>query len=232
MRAIRHLDRHGGPAALATSGDPVPGVGTRRLVTAADPSKVVGVFQLDPVSRQRASATWRVTLTDPNVGLRVAELLDGHLRSPTESGAVEVVTQVTEVGILLAGPDAVRLEWFRSAASPACDGTVSAGRPCTCPSSFVARRASARRGSGCEPNAHVRFRLGAAPEAGLFSIVSGNWSFAEEAVSTAGALREHAPVDRWLSRRETTCMQRSGRSMTYTRTAIKEPVDLAHALDQ
>jgi len=222
VRAIRHLDRHGGDAALVASGDPVPGVATRRLVAAADASSVVGLFQLDPVSRQQASAAWRVTVTNPNVGRRVAELLDGHLRSSAESGIVEVVGQITEVGILLAGPDAVRLEWFRSAASPACDGTVRAGRPCACPPSFAVRRASVRRGRGCEPHVRIRFRLRGTPELGLFSIVNGNWSFAQEAVSTARVLRERGrPVCCSLSLRQTTCTLRSGRSMAYTRAALR-----------
>jgi hypothetical protein len=185
-------------------------VAIRRLA-ASRPSGTVGSFRLGTLSRHQDAATWRVAVSDRDVGIQVAALLDGQVQLATEPDLVEILTGTSDISVVLTGPDALRLDWHRSAAAAICGGTARPGRPCACPPSLGARRATARQGRACEPHAHVRFRLCDAPDLGLFRIVSGNWSFAEEAEWMARVLRERGqPVCCWLSLRRRTWTLRSG----------------------
>lgn len=101
----------------------------------------------------------------------------------------EVLTTSSMVGILLAGPGALDIGWQRTDRS-ICDGAThqDGPKPCICPADFAQRRAVAKQGYGCRPQAAVRFRLQDDQAAGAFDFVSEDWSFVELVTKIQAAL--------------------------------------------
>lgn len=80
---------------------------------------------------------------------------------------------------------------------------------------------AAKAGRGCEPLAHVAFRLGADPALGRFLFSSATWTFAEHAMTVKALLQKHrgAVCARLVMERSmhTTV---NGMTIAYTRPAI------------
>jgi hypothetical protein len=132
---------------------------------------------------------WRVTTGDPEVAETLRELLGGEAAQEWETKGednLEVFTDAASIDVLV-DANAIRSEmvlWGRSGAIRKCDGVSqggdNAGKPCECPSAFSERKAAADRGTGCQPNLTVYFRLAADPDLGKFRFTSGSWTFAKE----------------------------------------------------
>jgi hypothetical protein len=168
--------------------------------------------------------TWCAIVSDMKVAERLAEHFDGETRPTGEPSRIEVTVGVTEISILLAGANAVRLTWHRGE-SPGCDGASRTGHRCLCLASFQARRRAIRQGRGCEPRVRLEFRLLDAPTLGLFEFLSGDWSVAEE----IGVIADRLPQDGGLIRaqlglRRTSVALSSGQVVLVTRAAIVVPL--------
>jgi len=71
------------------------------------------------------------------------------------------------------------------------------------------------------PNIEISFQLVQDPTLGMFTFVSGNWSFAEQAVMTEAVLGSLAvPTLIQLGLEQTPQVLRGGRSVTYTRPTL------------
>jgi hypothetical protein len=71
------------------------------------------------------------------------------------------------------------------------------------------------------PNIEMSFQLVDDPTLGVFTFVSGNWSFAEQAVVTEAVLGNLAvPTLIQLGLKQTHHILRGGRSVTYTRPTL------------
>lgn len=210
VRRIRHGPPDAPPSAFATQ-------------TPDPDAQLAGRFHATTIvrNRPRTLGTWHVTTTSWPTADRVARLLGGHARQDPTTGRVEVLTAASTVGILLEGPEALRVGW-RGSANGACDGaTQGDGQPCACPAGLAARRSAAKRGRGCRPRVEVRFALTDDPAAGAFGFASDDWSFAEQAVKLRTLLcsSDQAVLVR-LALHRTLHALPSGRALAYTRPVL------------
>jgi hypothetical protein len=134
----------------------------------------------------------------------------------------EVLTPASTVGILLSGPAALYVRWQR--AGRPCDGaTQGDGRPCSCPGDLAQRRAAAKQGCGCQPEAELRFRLTSLPQLGTFRFTCDDWSFVELVAITQAVLhgrKSAVPIAAWLGLRRSLHAVRAGVVLPYTRPVI------------
>jgi hypothetical protein len=176
--------------------------------------------------RPETLTTWRISARDPEVVARVAALFRGMPRKSTDADEYEwhVVTETATVVVILSGPHALHVCWRRDGFGRRCGGSEQgSGARCACGSlrSLAERKAAARRGHGCVPNIEMSFQLVDDPTLGMFTFVSGNWSFAEQAVMTEAVLGNLAvPTLIQLSLKQTRHVLRGGRSVTYTRPTL------------
>jgi hypothetical protein len=71
------------------------------------------------------------------------------------------------------------------------------------------------------PNIEMFFRLRRDPALGLFTFISGNWSFAEQAIMAKAALgRLAGPTQVQLSLKQTCHTLHRGREVNYTRPTL------------
>jgi hypothetical protein len=180
---------------------------------------VIGQFRLATPQRAHPHSTWRVVLSEPQLAPVIAGLLGSRDQSPRGDGTAELVTDATEIELLLASADAIRISWCHG--TRRCDGVASADPACTCPSGFAARKQVARSGRGCIPRVKVLGRLADAPHLGVFEFVSGNWRFAEEAATIAAALRQrHSRAHAALGLARSDHTLPSGRRVLDTRASL------------
>jgi hypothetical protein len=176
--------------------------------------------------RPETLTTWRISARDPEIVARVAVLFRGMPRKSTDADeyAWHVVTETAMVEVILSGPHALQVCWRRDGLGRQCDGPEQGkGAHCSCGSlrSLAERKAAARRGHGCVPNIEMSFQLVHDPTLGMFTFVSGNWSFAEQAVMTEAVLGNlAAPTLIQLGLKQTRHVLRGGRSVTYTRPTL------------
>lgn len=174
-------------------------------------------------NRPRTLDTWRVTTARLLTADRIAQLLGGHIQQVRTGGQTEILTASSTVGILLTGADALSI-WWQRIGQGSCDGaTQDDCQPCICPADFARRRAAAKQGHGCRPRAEVRFRLQDDQTAGIFGVVSEDWSFVELVTTTRVALsgREtEPPVRARLGLRRTLHTVGRGVVLPYTRPVI------------
>ena len=174
-------------------------------------------------NRPRTLDTWRVTTASLLTADRVAQLLGGYIQQVPTRGQTEIRTASSTVGILLTGADALFI-WWQRIDQGTCDGATQDNcQPCSCPSDFGRRRATAKQGHGCRPLAEVRFRLQDDQTAGIFGLASEDWSFVELVTTTRAVLsgREtERPVRARLGLRRTLHTVSRGLVLPYTRPAI------------
>ncbi len=156
--------------------------------TATSEPRVVGQLRIATPQRAYPHSMWRVALSEPQLARVSAGLLGSRGQPPRGDGTAEFATDATEIELVLASAEAIRVSWYHG--TRLCDGAASADRACTCPADFAARKQAARSGRGCVPRVQVFGRLAHAPHLGIFEFVSGNWRFAEEAAAVAAALRQ------------------------------------------
>lgn len=192
-------------------------------MTSDAPRVPVGSFRYGGAfnSRPRVPGTWLVTSSDARVVGQVAELF-GRALTSNHDGDQElyVITGATEVDVLLAGPEALDVDW-RHQPGHVCDGGVQhdqrGSRPCECPSDLDDRRTAARAGHGCRPRTRACFRLVQSPELGTFTFSSGNWVFAEQASRALASLRlDPRSTCARLSIQRTPHRLRSGTTIAHT----------------
>jgi hypothetical protein len=152
-------------------------------------AELVGHFHHTKLVRNhpRTLGTWRVTTNLFTAG-RVARLLGGHVEQDSIHDAAEIMTTSSTIGILLAGPSALDIVWKRTDGNSCDGGTLDDRQPCSCPADFAQRRATAKQGYGCQPQAKVQFRLQQDQTAGVFDIASEDWSFVELLTAIQAAL--------------------------------------------
>ncbi|GAA2843961.1 hypothetical protein Acy02nite_68600 [Actinoplanes cyaneus] len=140
-----------------------------------------------PASLQK----WRVTSGDPEVATAISDLLRGEKPQEWQTQGednLEVFTAAEKVKVIIEGPSALRSEmvlWGRAGAIRRCDGVEQTaddakGRPCECPAGYTDRKEAAKKGTGCQPNVTLFFRLAEDPDMGRFKFTSGSWSLVRD----------------------------------------------------
>jgi hypothetical protein len=192
---------------------------------------VAGVFRLHTADRSgpHALPTWRVITQDAKVRSRIAEVL-GHAAHGHGRGASDaedgIITTSSTIDIILEGPHAISLRWYRSVLS-SCDGSVRRergdpeGRQCSCAPSLAERRKAVQHGRGCAPRVQFWFRLALDPGIGVFTLTSGNWSLTETAISAKVTLQmTNRPLCAQLRLLRTSVTLHSGRLVACTNPAL------------
>lgn len=202
----------------------------------AKPRKVediVGKFRSGTMVNRRPLALehWRVTSGDPELMNTIQVLFGGSKPQPWETDSedsIEVFTISNEVSVILPGASAIRTQmvlWGRNALIRACDGetqTDDKRSPCVCPSTVAERKESAKAGTGCQPSISILFRLGEAPELGLFRFNSGSWTMAGEIGDQEAALKAiDGPALATLSLEVVEYDTKAGRHVKYTKPVLK-----------
>lgn len=150
-------------------------------------------------NRPESLATWRVTTSESQVALAVADHFDA---APTESapspdGEIEILTAASAVRVVIAGSPSINADmrlWGRGQLVHHCDGVVflsppsTAGSACGCPRAMSDRKALAKSGRGPQPSVTVSFRLAQDPSRGMFRFQSPSWNFATSLPAVRGAL--------------------------------------------
>lgn len=165
---------------------------------------IVGRFRSGRQLQNRpvSLSTWRVTTADPDVADAIAQTfgaIEGPQRWETQTDEVfEVITEVSEVAVILDGAKAVRSEmvlWGRKGKIRSCDGLTQTGdnakgEPCVCPSDLEARIEGAKNGTACEPSVSYLFRLAELPDLGRFRFQTGSWTVARLVTAVEAALAD------------------------------------------
>jgi Recombination directionality factor-like len=196
--------------------------------TNCDGAQTVGRFGFGLVRNGRPGtlSTWRVSVRTSEIGTRVA-MLFGGMPSVSIDGdkyASQVITEAVTVDVVLSGPHALRVRWRRDGCGRRCDGPEQSKRAeCSCASLglLADRKAAVRQGDGCMPSIEMSFRLRRDPALGLFTFISGNWSFAEQAIMAKAALdRLAGPIQVQLGLKQTCHTLHRGREVNYTRPTL------------
>jgi hypothetical protein len=194
-------------------------------------AEVIGSFHYAVLSahefdrQPRVLNTWLVTMRDACATGRVFALLGGAPPSGHDGQMPCVITDATEVDVLLNGPKALDVGWHRQHGH-VCDGIIQQhhrdSRPCACPPTLTSRRTATRAGVGCRPRAQVCFRLLQDPALGTFTFSTGNWTFAEQVSNALDVLhRDPHPTCARLSLQRTPCRLQGGTIITYTRPELE-----------
>ena len=152
---------------------------------------VVGRFRAGHQVKKRpmSLSDWRVTSDDPDVTAKVAELYGGTSQTwDNERQPHEVFTSVSSVKIVLEKSFSGMTLWGRNAPIRKCDGATlsypedQVGEACECAkfNSIADRKAAADKGTGCQPDITLRFRLAEAYNLGTFEFKTGSWGMARE----------------------------------------------------
>lgn len=195
---------------------------------------IVGRFRAEEERRDgqlAALPSWLLTTQHEEVAVLVAELYGGRPRGGDQQrGTFELMLEKDEIAVNVDGPRSVvnrLVAGERHSPTHVCDGSIFldpmdiAGHPCGCPESVFARKAAARSGRGPKPDACLEFRLAAAPDAGLFGLLSSSWAFFESlsaAVGTIESADDKARMEIRLQRRIATT--RSGMAVSYVHPAF------------
>jgi hypothetical protein len=176
--------------------------------------------------RPETLVTWRISAKDPETIACVATLFRGTPEKTDDADQYgwHVVTEASTIDAILPGPHALRVRWQRDGRGDRCDGLKQGAQAdCSCvPLPTLAdRKAAARQGHGCVPYVELSFQLLRDPALGIFTFVSGNWLFAEQAMQTKAtldALNGRARLQLHLKQSDHTL--HGGRSVTYTRPTL------------
>lgn len=157
-------------------------------------------LQGDPVSLKE----WRITVDDPNLADRIAEIYGGTPEQWETKGPdkIEIYTTTNSIEVVFDGPGDLssRMElWSRNnKLMRSCDGVVQSpnsegiSEPCVCPSELAKRKQAARDGLGCQPAIQAFFRLHGLEDAGKLKFQSSSWSLATEVDTAQEALEQTA----------------------------------------
>ena len=177
-----------------------------------------------PVALQK----FRVTTGDKDIADKIADLFGGEPQEweTKTTEFLEVMTDVSEVDIILDGVEAVSAKmtlWGRNAKVRECDGNVqSDGTACQCPSSMSDRQAAGRQGTACNPDIFIAFTLADAPDLGRFKFVTGSWQMAKEIGAVQDALQRVGGAARaTLSLQQVEYVTKSGEQRRYTKPVLK-----------
>jgi hypothetical protein len=200
-------------------------------LTNCDGAQAIGRFGFGLLRNGRPGtlSTWRISVRTPEIVARVAMLFGGMPSATIDADkyAWQVITEAVTVDVVLSGPRALRVRWRRDGCGRRCDGPEQSKRAeCSCASLglLADRKAAARQGDGCVPNIEMFFRLRHDPALGLFAFVSGNWSFAEQAIMAKAALgRLAGPTRVQLGLKQTCYTLHGGREVNYTRPTLALP---------
>ena len=178
--------------------------------------------------RPVATKDFRVTVGDKDIADKIADLYGGEPQEwdTKTTEFLEVMTEVSEVEIILDGPEAVSTKmtlWGRNAKVRSCDGTVQDdGTACACPSSMSERKTAGRAGTGCNPDIFIAFTLAAAPDIGRFKFVSGSWQMASEIGAAQDALdRIDGAARATLSLQQVEFTTKAGEERRFTKPVLK-----------
>jgi hypothetical protein len=196
--------------------------------TTCDGAQTVGRFGFGLVRNGRPGtlSTWRVSVRTSEIGTRVAMLFGGmpSVSIDSDKYAWQVITEAVTVDVVLSGLHALRVRWRRDGCGRRCDGPEQSKRAeCSCASLglLADRKAAVRKGDGCMPSIEMSFRLRRDPALGLFTFISGNWSFAEQAIMAKAALdRLAGPTQVQLGLKQTCHTLHRGREVNYTRPTL------------
>lgn len=173
---------------------------------------IVGRFRSGyQINRRPATLEkWRVTTGDPEVAATIHDLLGGEAPQEWEATGednLETFTDAERVKVVIERPTSLRQEmvlWGRSGAIRRCDGVEQSGEgaegePCACPASYADRKDAAKKGTGCQPNITLFFKLADAPDLGIFKFNSGSWSLVRDLGPVEKKLDEiDGPALAWL----------------------------------
>ncbi len=142
--------------------------------------------------------TFRFTTRSGLVAMSVAEVLGGRV-NPTElrNGVrtYEVITQVTELPVVVPPGDAVISQWYETwtaaGCSHRCDGFTNTidGNPCVCPADLDVRREQAKKGNACKPITRLNVMLPDIQDLGVWLVQSTGENAADELGGTAEFLK-------------------------------------------
>lgn len=142
--------------------------------------------------------TFRFTTKSPTVAQAVAAVLGGTARAITllnGESTHEVVTDVTELPVMVPPGDAVISQWFElwsaGGCQRRCDGETEqrTQTPCMCPQDPVARNAAAAIGQACKPVTRLNVMLPDLPDLGVWKLASNGYNAAVELGGAADVLR-------------------------------------------
>ena len=140
--------------------------------------------------RPMSLPTWRFTSPVRSVMDDVAIAYGGEVEEWDTKSAetLQVITDATEVEIVLVGIKSNMVLWGRNGKIRECDGVKQVAgddgvcEDCACPSDLSDRKAAAKKGTGCEPSVGLFFRLNS-PDLvgeGVFRFYSSAWTFAKD----------------------------------------------------
>jgi hypothetical protein len=150
----------------------------------------------NPVLRPAKLNSFRFTTKSPAVAEAVAQLFGGEVRAIELAGIAshEVVTDVTELPVMVPPGDAVISQWYEmwsgGGCQRRCDGETEqlTQEPCKCPSDPERRNALAKTGGACKPTTRVNVMLPDLPDLGVWKIESHGYNAANELGGAAEVL--------------------------------------------
>jgi hypothetical protein len=158
-------------------------------------------MQVETKNGKKAPAkldAFRFTTKSPNIAQAVAELFGGTVR-PVEllngDKTYEVVTDVTELPVMVPPGDNVVSQWMemwsRGGCQRRCDGEMEqlSQSPCKCPFDADQRNELAKTGAACKPVTRLNVMLPDLPDLGVWLISSNGWNAANELGGTADVLK-------------------------------------------
>lgn len=176
-----------------------------------------------PVALQK----FRATTGDMDVANKLADAFGGEPQEwdTKSSEFIEVMLDVSEVNIILDGPESVSAKmtlWGRNAKVRSCDGTVQDdGTACACPASLSDRQAAGRAGTACNPDIFIAFTLADVPDLKM-KFATGSWQLAKELGTAVSALdRIGGPARGTLSLQQVEYVTKSGEQRRYTKPVLK-----------
>lgn len=163
---------------------------------------VVGRFRAGHTlgKRPMSLSEWRVTSDDPSITKAIADLYGGESQSwDNERQPYEVFTTEASIPVIVERVFSSMTLWGRNGLIRRCDGQTlsfpeeNAGEPCPeCSKhkTLADRKEAAKKGTGCEPDINIRFRLTDAPDLGIFEFRSSSWSLAQDIGNVEEALSD------------------------------------------
>jgi Recombination directionality factor-like len=139
---------------------------------------------------------FRFTTKSPAVAEAVAHLFGGEVRAIELGGMAshEVITEVTELPVMVPPGDAVISQWYEmwsgGGCQRRCDGETEqlTQEPCKCPTDPERRNALAKTGGACKPTTRVNVMLPDLPDLGVWKIESHGYNAANELGGAAEVL--------------------------------------------
>ena len=150
--------------------------------------------------RPMSLPTWRFTTEDMVAADAIAAEFGGVVEGwETKSReAHQVITEATELPIVLQGIKTEMVLWGLKGKIRSCDGIAQTAddkgncADCACPSALPDRKAASKAGTGCTPSLGLFFRVDVPSlvDLGLFRFYSGAWTFAKDLAPVEAAFNE------------------------------------------